>query len=129
MNERVEPTPRKRLTKAQKALLLAQQDDCCGNCGTSLIWSVVDGVKVYGPMIDEHILPLFVGGGNNIENRGMWCVPCSSDKTKGEAGPNAKIRRIIARADGTRKERKPIPSRGFQPGKRKLVSRPFPKRP
>lgn len=114
MTERVEPTKRKPLTKAQKAFLLDQQGDLCGNCATPLVAALEGGAKVYGPMIDEHILPLFVGGSNDLENRAMWCVPCSSAKTKAEAAPNAKIRRIIARTDGTRRERQKIPGGGFR---------------
>jgi len=93
--EPVVPEARKPLTRAQRQEILARQEDNCGECGASLIWQVVDGHKVYGPMIDEHVLRLFVGGSNELRNRQLWCVLCSKAKTKAEAPQNAKVRRIL----------------------------------
>lgn len=93
--EPVTPTPRKPLTPKQRREILARQDDCCGECGAALIWQIVEGRKVYGPMIDEHVLRLFVGGANELRNRQLWCVGCSTAKNKAEAPQNAKIRRIL----------------------------------
>lgn len=112
--EAVVPEPRKPLTKAQRREILARQHDCCGECGNSLIWQVVDGHKVYGPMIDEHVKRLYIGGSNELNNRQLWCVPCSKAKTKAEAPQNAKIRRLLAGEEG-----EPEPSR--------LQGRGFPK--
>lgn len=111
--EKVESTPRKRLTKAQKAELLARQDDCCGECGTSLIWWIKGDLKIYGPMIDEHVLRLFVGGSNDLQNRQMWCVSCSKEKTRLEATENAKIRRLIIKGDSETRKPATMRSRGF----------------
>ena len=63
--EPVEATERKRLTAAQKAHLLErQQHRCAGPCQQGLVWALVEGKPVYGPMIDENIIPLQLGGSN-----------------------------------------------------------------
>lgn len=108
----VTPEKRKPLTKAQRREILARQEDCCGECGTSLIWQVVEGQKVYGPMIDEHVLRLFVGGPNDLRNRQLWCVPCSKAKTRAEAPQNAKVRRILD-WDSEDKQPSRLQGRGF----------------
>lgn len=109
--EPVEPTKRKPLTPAQRREILARQNDLCGECDASLIWQVVEGRKVYGPVIDEHVLRLFVGGSNELRNRQLWCVACSKAKTKAEAPQNAKVRRILAWDEPAEPSR--IHSRGF----------------
>jgi 5-methylcytosine-specific restriction endonuclease McrA len=114
IREKVESTPRKRLTKAQKAELLARQNDLCGECGVSLVWRVEGGHKVYGPMIDEHVLRLFLGGSNHMENRQIWCISCSKEKTRREATENAKVRRMIAKADPETRKPSRMQSKGFR---------------
>lgn len=116
--EPVASTPRKPLTPNQRREILARQEDLCGECGTSLIWQVVEGRKVYGPMIDEHFLRLYVGGSNELRNRQLWCVGCSKAKTKAEAAPNAKIRRIL-----DWEEEEQAPSRLHGPGFPKHLTR------
>jgi hypothetical protein len=78
--EPVEATERRRLTAAQKAHLLGRQRDRCASCQESLIWAVVEGRPVYGPMIDEHIIPLELGGSNDLSNRELRCVPLRQEK-------------------------------------------------
>ncbi len=78
--EPVEATPRKRLTAAEKATLLERQQRNCACCNESLIWDIIDGKPVYGPMIDEHIIPLELGGSNELANRELRCVPCAKQK-------------------------------------------------
>lgn len=109
--EPVVPEKRKPLTKAQRREILARQDDNCGECGTSLIWRVEAGQKIYGPMIDEHVKRLFVGGSNELRNRQLWCVGCSKAKTKAEAPQNAKVRRILQWGEDERPSR--LQGRGF----------------
>ena len=113
--EPVEATPRKRLTAAERATLLErQQHRCAGPCGESLIWSVVDGRSIYGPMIDEHIIPLELGGSNDLSNRELRCVPCAKEKTRADRRAIAKVLRIRRRLDGEEPPpRQKIRSRGF----------------
>jgi 5-methylcytosine-specific restriction endonuclease McrA len=111
--EPVVPEPRKQLTKAQRREILERQHDCCGECGNSLIWQVVDGQKVYAPMIDEHVKRLFIGGSNELNNRQLWCVGCSKAKTRAEAPENAKIRRLLADQEDDAAPQHRWQSRGF----------------
>lgn len=112
--EPLEATERKRLTAAEKATLLQrQQHRCAGPCQESLIWSVVDGKPVYGPMIDEHIIPLQLGGSNDLTNRELRCVPCAKEKTRADRKVIAKVARIHRRLAGQERPKQKIRSRGF----------------
>ena len=111
--EPVEATVRRRLTAAQKAHLLGRQRDRCASCQESLIWAVVEGRPVYGPMIDEHIIPLELGGSNDLSNRELRCVPCAKKKTRADRKAIAKVARIRRRLAGQERPRQKIRSRGF----------------
>ena len=112
--EPIEATPRKRLTAAERAAILTrQQDRCAGRCREGLIWSIVDGRAVYGPMIDEHVIPLELGGSNDISNRELLCVPCAKEKTSADRKAIAKVARIRRRQAGHEPRKQKIRSRGF----------------
>ena len=74
---------------------------------------------------DRHRVPLAIGGTNDLSNRELWRTPCAKAKTAKKDQPAiAKCNRIIARENGTRRERKPIPQRaGGWPKGRKLPSK------
>jgi 5-methylcytosine-specific restriction endonuclease McrA len=111
--EPVEATERRRLTAAEKAAILARQGALCPRCAKTLIWAVVDGKPVFGPMIDEHVIPLQLGGSNDLSNRELWCVPCAKIKTKRDLKAIAKVQRIRRRAAGEEHPKQKIRSRGF----------------
>ena len=111
--EPVEATQRKRLTAPQKAHLLDRQQHCCASCEQSLIWSEVEGKPVYGPMIDEHIIPLELGGSNELSNRELRCVPCAKEKTRVDRKAIAKVARIRRRLAGEERPKQKINSWGF----------------
>lgn len=46
----------------------------------------------------------------DLSNREWWRLPCTKAKDKRDIGAIAKAKRINARDDGTRRERKPIPA-------------------
>lgn len=105
--------PRKPLTKPQRAAMFLAHNGVCCICRK----------KITGPdWIDEHISPLWVGGSNDPENRGPAHIPCAAGKTSIETTARAKVKRLIARQDGTRKPRKAIPSRGFDKSKSRKFS-------
>lgn len=119
MREPVTIEKRKPLTRREVIQLMLDQDGRCG-CGC--------GVKLQ-PMtervIDEHRIALALGGTNDLANRELWRLSCAKAKTaKKDAPAIAKCKRIEARENGTRRERKPIPSRaGGWPKGRKISSR------
>ena len=110
--QRVTTEARKRLTAAEKSLILERQHDLCGRCGLSLVWGLVDGKPVYGPMIDEHIIPLGTTGTNDLSNRQLWCVECAHDKTKRDLKAIAKAKRLAG--ETCAKPKRKWPKRAFQ---------------
>ena len=110
----VEATERRRLTAAQRAFLLQrQQHRCAGPCGQSPIWAIVEGKVIYEPMIDEHVIPLELGGSNDLTNRLLLCVPCAKRKTRVDRKAIAKAARIRRREAGEERPKRKIRSRGF----------------
>ena len=106
--------PRQRLSAEDRAQILERQQHCCGGpCGQSLVWQVVDGKRVYGPMVDEHLLPLALGGSNDLSNRALLCVPCANEKTRADRKAIAKVARIRRRLAGESPSKRKIRSRGF----------------
>lgn len=114
---------RKPLTRRQVIeIVLRQEGRCQCGCGVKLS-PLTEGV------IDEHLIALELGGSNDLGNRALYRKPCAATKTaKKDAPAIGKVRRIVARLEGTRRPRKPIPSRPFPEGKRAIPSRPFEKR-
>jgi hypothetical protein len=99
--------PRRALTRKEYLHLAIDQNGRCGcGCGVKLD-AMKEGVR------DEHRIPLAQGGTNALPNRELWRQPCSAAKDKRDAKDTAKCKRIEARETGTRRERPPIPSRGF----------------
>ena len=108
--------PRRPLTRREALqLMLDQNGRCKCGCGEKL-QPLSEGI------IDEHRVALALGGTNDLSNRELWRKPCAKVKTATKDAPAiAKAKRLAARIDGTRRERKPIPSRGFD----KSVSKGF----
>lgn len=108
----VEATPRKAMTKARRLRLYLA---CNGRC--------VCGVKVpmAGTVID-HEIPLWMGGADEDANLRFLCRDCDRIKTAGDKGKIAKVKRILARENGTRRERQPIKSAGFNTRLRKKMN-------
>jgi hypothetical protein len=66
-----------------------RQDGRCGNCGQRL--EIKGGKPV---CVDEHLNPLWRGGSNDLENRELWCVPCTKPKTAKETTDRTKGYRV-----------------------------------
>lgn len=107
--------PRRVLSRREVIELAVRQGGRCAcPCGEKLN-ALTEGVT------DEHRIPLAVGGTNDLQNRELWRTPCAKAKTAKKDQPAiAKCNRLIARENGTRRERKPIPSRGFAGRTRKF---------
>lgn len=111
--ERVEVEKRKGFTPKQRLAVFEAAEGRCEVCKAKLMpgWQI------------DHILARTLGGKHEPANWRAICGPCHQPKSVAETKATAKINRIHAREDGTRKPRKPIPSPGFP-----KQSRPFPKR-
>jgi 5-methylcytosine-specific restriction enzyme A len=99
----VEATPRKAFTKAQRAAAFLAAAGKCELCA----------VKIQGRFDIDHRIPLHHSGDHAPSNWQVLCPPCHRQKTKGDVKVSAKIKRIHARENGTRRERKAIQSPGF----------------
>lgn len=125
--ERVQIDKRKPLTRRETIQLMLDQEGRCGcGCGVKLE-PMKEGV------IDEHVIPLGIReNANELANRALYRKPCAAKKTPGDQSAIAKCKRIEARENGTRRERKPIPQRvgGGWPakGSQKLSGRGWPKK-
>jgi hypothetical protein len=74
---------------------------------------MVDGKAVYGPMVDEHLLPLALGGSNDLSNRALFCAACAKEKTRADRKIIAKVARIRRSLAGDARPKRKIRSRGF----------------
>jgi 5-methylcytosine-specific restriction endonuclease McrA len=99
------PEPRERLTRKQYAELYLRQDGRCPECLQRL--EIKGGKPV---CVDEHINPLWRGGTNELNNRELWCEPCTKPKTAKEATDRAKGLRVRDKFIGAPKVKK---GRGF----------------
>jgi 5-methylcytosine-specific restriction protein A len=114
---------RKPLTRRQVIEIVLRQDGRCACPCKQKLQPLTEGC------IDEHLIALELGGSNDMANRALYRTPCAKAKTATKDAPAiGKVRRIEARLNGTRRARKPIPSRPFPEGKRTIPSRPFEKR-
>jgi len=85
-----EPEERKPLTRKQYAELYLRQDGRCTQCNQRL--EIKGGEQV--TIRDEHVAPLWRGGGNELSNRELWCLPCTKPKDAAEATDRAKGKRV-----------------------------------
>lgn len=118
------PVARKVLTRAEFGQIMIDQNGRCAcGCGEKL-QPMTEGV------IDEHLISLGAGGTNDLKNRALYRKPCATAKTVGDKGTIGKVKRIEARENGTRRQRKAIPQAAnpWPPkGSVKFAPRPFPK--
>jgi len=119
---------RKPLTPKQRAQIALDQEGRCGcGCGEKL-----DHARE--GTIDEHIIPLALGGSNDRENRMLFRLPCAKGKTKDDVARIAKSKAMAGetgqRARRAKRGHGLIQSRGFQKpeGKHKWPSRPWGKK-
>jgi len=106
------PTPRRAMTPKRRLEALLRSNGRCARCK----------VKLGEEFEVDHPITLFLGGPDDASNTVALCVPCHrGEKTPADAKAHAKVRRILAREEGTRRPRKAIPSRGFDKTKRKRM--------
>lgn len=101
---------RRYLTKNERAQMAHDQGHRCGcGCDQPL------GERTIG----EHWI--MVAWGNEDKPDTLLRFDCAKDKTRRDVKAIAKVKRIVKRLDGTRRERKPILSPGFSKTLRKRL--------
>lgn len=102
MIQPVIPERRKPLTRKQRA----EAHDLHGGICCVCLQPIAPGE----PFIDEHIIPLALGGTNKPDNRGIAHIQCAKIKTKRDQKVIAKSIRVRAKHLGARKRTsRPIP--------------------
>lgn len=102
--DRPEAGPRKALTPKQRAELFETHGGRCYLCG--------EKIGAGEPWDDEHVIDRWTSGDDSLANRRpAHRLKCHPEKTAADAAKRGKVKRIIAREDGTRRPRQPIPKR------------------
>ncbi len=110
--EPVETTPRTRLSAAERRILLERQGFRCAACSEALTLEL-NGQTLLAAMVDEHVLPLALGGTNELANRELRCPACAKKKTSKDLKAILKVKRIQRRQAGETPKKREIRSRGF----------------
>lgn len=120
--EPVEIEKRRVLTRVEVIEIAVRQGGKCGcGCGQKL-----DALRE--GCVDEHVIPLALGGSNDLDNRELWRRPCSAAKTKADQTSIAKAKRLAGETCTGPKRAIPHRVNAWAPkGSRKIPSRPFPK--
>lgn len=109
-HEPVQSTPRRAMTPKRRLEALLRSGGRCARCK----------VKLGEAFEVDHEITLFLGGADDASNTVALCVPCHrGEKTPADAKVHAKVKRLLARQDGTRRPRKAIQSAGFSKTLRK----------
>jgi 5-methylcytosine-specific restriction endonuclease McrA len=99
-------------TRKQRAEMWLRAKGNCEGCGARL--------KASGGQYD-HVIPLSMGGENEVSNGQVLCGPCHGSKTAKEAPRRAKADRNRDKASGAyRRASRPIPGSKASGWKRKL---------
>lgn len=92
---------RKALSPKQRLKLWIDRGGICCLCHQK-----IDGTRE--GFVDEHILPLWLGGSNDWSNRGVAHIKCAQRKTADETQRRAKVRRTAERHFGAHKSSRPM---------------------
>ena len=114
-------TPRKNLTPTQRLKLFEAHKGICGICGAY--------IRAGERWRDEHLIPLALGGSNDMENRAPVHEKCAEAKDKDDMRAIAKAKRVKRAHLGIKSEKGPrIVSRGFakREKNRRFVKTPLP---
>lgn len=85
MNIPVIPEPRQKLSRNQRAKLHDMHGSICVVCRFP--------IPAGDPFIDEHVIPLELGGSNEYYNRGPAHIQCAKTKTQRDQTMIAKAKR------------------------------------
>lgn len=91
------PEKRQRLTRNQRAKMHDAHGSICVVCR--------EPIPPGEPFIDEHVIPLELGGSNDKSNRGPAHIACAKHKTQRDRKMIDKAKRVRAKHLGIRKSK------------------------
>ena len=112
MTEFREATPRRAPSKRMKAEVMLRQEGLCAACREKLMEPEYD-----------HIVPLYCGGANAVDNLQALCAACHSTKTRRDNREAKKGTRVRDKHFGLRTKHSTLRGRSTWPKGRKLRSR------
>ena len=116
------PVRRRSLSTRERLDLFLAAAGQCQRCG----WRLSPGTR----WDVDHVIPLALGGRDEIDNLQVLCVPCHSGKTRERDVPAiAKTARIRARHLGARQTRRPLPGGRHTRWKRTIDGRVIARNP
>lgn len=115
----VEVEDRRPFKKADVDAVFELQDGCCALCPA----------RLGRTFVRDHRRPRAQGGKTDRANLDLICVGCAAKKDPADNSRTAKAKRQAKLMQPKAAPKRPIRSRGFAPGKRKMASRPMRKKP
>lgn len=107
---------RRSLSNMDRLNLFIQRHGQCAHCEMKIMpgkrWDV------------DHVIPIALGGSNNVENLQILCWSCHITKTAYEDIPRiAKTHRLLVRHHGAKLSRRPLPCGRDSPFKKTMDGR------
>lgn len=107
---------RRSLSNMDRLNLFIQRHGQCAHCEMKIMpgkrWDV------------DHVIPIALGGSNNVENLQILCWSCHITKTAYEDIPRiAKTHRLLVRHHGAKRSRRPLPCGRDSPFKKTMDGR------
>ena len=97
-------TGRRHLTRGQKRDLIFVQNGVCPECGERINLARGDEIEA------DHVIPLGIGGTNDMSNFQAIHAECHARKTKTDKTQIAKAKRVARKHDGSwPKSKRPLP--------------------
>jgi len=107
---------RRSLSNMDRLNLFIKRHGQCAHCEMKIMpgkrWDV------------DHVIPIALGGSNNVENLQILCWSCHITKTAYEDIPRiAKTHRLLVRHHGAKRSRRPLPCGRDSPFKKTMDGR------
>ena len=108
-------TKRRTFSSKERLAYFLKANGCCAQCSLKITpgkrWDL------------DHVIPLSLGGSNEVTNLQVLCQACHTQKTKSDLSTHAKTLRIQARHLGARRVRQPLPCGRTSKYKRTITGR------
>ena len=105
-------TKRRTFSAKERLDYFLKANGCCAQCSLNISpgkrWDI------------DHVIPLSLGGSNDMTNLQVLCQTCHSQKTKADLSTYAKTLRIQSRHLGAQRSKRPLPCGRDSPFKKTI---------